>query len=114
MLEGGALPVVFGVNYKPYNTALLLQASAAGCDVVRGSEMLWEQGAGQFELWTGRSAPYGAMRAAVLEKPSHRRFVGGAATEAETACRSAGRRGAGSSGCLLVCQAGLRLTAAGW
>ena len=55
------------MNYKPYNTALLLQAAEAGSDVVRGSEMLWEQGAGQFELWTGRSAPYGVMKRAVLE-----------------------------------------------
>ncbi|KAL7548791.1 hypothetical protein ACHAWF_012047 [Thalassiosira exigua] len=64
---GGSLPVVFDVNYKPYNTALLLQATEGGCDIVRGSEMLWEQGAGQFELWTGRSAPYGVMKRAVLE-----------------------------------------------
>jgi len=62
-----ARPVVFDVNYKPYNTALLLQATTKGCDVVRGSEMLWEQGVGQFELWTGRTAPYGVMKRVVLE-----------------------------------------------
>lgn len=67
ILGSGDLPVVFDVNYKPYNTELLLQAVGGGCDVVRGSEMLWEQGAGQFELWTGRSAPYGVMKRAVLE-----------------------------------------------
>ncbi|KAL9185549.1 hypothetical protein ACHAXT_003326 [Thalassiosira profunda] len=69
MLDGtsGSLPVVFDVNYKPYNTALLLQATDRGCDVVRGSEMLWEQGVGQFELWTGRTAPYGVMKRVVLE-----------------------------------------------
>ena len=61
------LPIVFDVNYKPYNTALLLQASEKGCDVIRGSEMLWEQGVGQFELWTGRMAPYGVMKSVVLE-----------------------------------------------
>lgn len=60
-------PIVFDVNYKPYNTDLLLQADGAGCSVVRGSEMLWEQGTGQFEAWTGRSAPYGVMRDVVLE-----------------------------------------------
>ena len=59
--------IVFDVNYKPYNTALLLQASEKGCDVIRGSEMLWEQGVGQFELWTGRMAPYGVMKSVVLE-----------------------------------------------
>ena len=61
------LPIIFDVNYKPYNTALLLQATESGCDVVRGSEMLWEQGVGQFELWTGRTAPYGVMKKVVLE-----------------------------------------------
>jgi pentafunctional AROM polypeptide len=60
-------PVVFDVNYKPYFTALLQQAEAAGCKVVRGSEMLWEQGVGQFELWTGRSAPYKVMKDIVLD-----------------------------------------------
>lgn len=60
-------PIVFDVNYKPYSTALLQQAEAAGCKVVRGSEMLWEQGVGQFELWTGRTAPYKVMKDVVLE-----------------------------------------------
>ncbi|CAB9528666.1 Pentafunctional AROM polypeptide [Seminavis robusta] len=60
-------PVIFDVNYKPYHTKLLDQAEAAGCPVVRGSEMLWEQGVGQFELWTGRTAPYGVMKSVVLD-----------------------------------------------
>ncbi|KAL3769371.1 hypothetical protein ACHAW5_010490 [Stephanodiscus triporus] len=60
-------PVIFDVNYKPYDTALLLQASGMGFDFVRGSEMLWEQGVGQFELWTGRTAPYGVMKRVVLD-----------------------------------------------
>ena len=67
MLAKDPLPVVFDVNYKPYLTALLLQATEKGCDVVRGSEMLWEQGVGQFELWTGRTAPYGVMKKVVLD-----------------------------------------------
>jgi pentafunctional AROM polypeptide len=68
LLEGELpLPIVFDVNYKPYNTPLLLQASSKGCQIVRGSEMLWEQGVRQFELWTGRTAPYGVMKNVVLE-----------------------------------------------
>merc|ERR1712086_792571 len=67
LLDNAALPVVFDVNYKPYSTALLAQATSKGCDVVRGSEMLWEQGVRQFELWTGRTAPYGFMKKVVLE-----------------------------------------------
>jgi shikimate dehydrogenase/3-dehydroquinate dehydratase type I len=65
--SSGSKPIVFDVNYKPYYTTLLRQAEGAGCDIVRGSEMLWEQGIGQFELWTGRSAPYGVMKQVVLE-----------------------------------------------
>lgn len=60
-------PIVFDVNYKPYATKLLEQAVEAGCKVVRGSEMLWEQGVGQFELWTERTAPYGVMKKVVLK-----------------------------------------------
>jgi len=60
-------PIVFDVNYKPYQTMLLEQAEASQCSVVRGSEMLWEQGVGQFELWTERSAPYRIMKSVVLK-----------------------------------------------
>jgi len=60
-------PVIFDVNYKPFSTELLRQAEKADCRVVRGSEMLWEQGVGQFELWTGRSAPYSVMKQVVLQ-----------------------------------------------
>ncbi len=60
-------PIVFDVNYKPFYTQLLLQAESKGCQVVRGSEMLWEQGVGQFELWTERTAPYSVMKQVVLE-----------------------------------------------
>ena len=59
-------PIVFDVNYKPYETKLLRQAEDAGCNIVRGSEMLWEQGIGQFELWNERSAPHGVMKEVVL------------------------------------------------
>jgi len=60
-------PIIFDVNYKPYYTKLLRQAENAKCDIVRGSEMLWEQGVGQFELWTGRTAPYSVMKQVVLQ-----------------------------------------------
>jgi pentafunctional AROM polypeptide len=60
-------PIVFDVNYNPYSTKLLIQGDASECKVVRGSEMLWEQGVGQFELWTERTAPYKVMKTVVLE-----------------------------------------------
>lgn len=60
-------PIVFDVNYKPYTTPLLAQAESFDCKVVRGSEMLWEQGVAQFEMWTQRTAPYSVMKQVVLE-----------------------------------------------
>jgi pentafunctional AROM polypeptide len=60
-------PVVFDVNYKPYYTKLLTQCEEANIQVVRGSEMLWEQGVGQFEAWTKRTAPYAVMKSVVLQ-----------------------------------------------
>lgn len=66
LLQEPQLPVIFDVNYKPYSTNLLRQGDDAGCILVRGSEMLWEQGVGQFELWTERSAPYRVMKEIVL------------------------------------------------
>mmetsp|Transcript_12808 Transcript_12808/g.26965 ORF Transcript_12808/g.26965 Transcript_12808/m.26965 type:complete len:827 (+) Transcript_12808:96-2576(+) len=59
-------PVAFDVNYKPYQTKLLTQCEEADLRVVRGSEMLWEQGVGQFEAWTKRTAPYAVMKSVVL------------------------------------------------
>jgi Shikimate 5-dehydrogenase len=59
-------PIVFDVNYKPYWTKLLEQGNEVGFPIIRGSEMLWEQGVGQFQLWTGRPAPYKVMKSVVL------------------------------------------------
>jgi len=59
-------PVIFDVNYKPFETKLLLQAQEHGFPIVRGSEMLLEQGVRQFELWTQRTAPYKVMKSVVL------------------------------------------------
>lgn len=46
-------------------TALVAAASAAGCRVVDGLEVLVRQGAASLERWTGVPAPLDAMRAAV-------------------------------------------------
>jgi pentafunctional AROM polypeptide len=69
-VDGGKMsdkkPIIFDVNYKPYWTKLLHQCNDVGFPIIRGSEMLWEQGIGQFELWTGRTAPYKVMKSVVL------------------------------------------------
>merc|ERR1712083_868829 len=68
--QNNQLPIIFDVNYKPYYTKLLFQAERYGCsptkNIVRGSEMLWEQGVEQFQLWLKRKAPYKVMKDVVL------------------------------------------------
>lgn len=57
---------VFDIVYAPHTTRLIAAASARGCVVVHGIEMLLHQGARQFELWTGTPAPVDAMRRAIF------------------------------------------------
>jgi 3-dehydroquinate dehydratase/shikimate dehydrogenase len=61
--------VVFDMVYNPVETMLLKQARAQGCTVIPGIEMLLEQAAHQFEIWTGESAPRSVMRAALEPHP---------------------------------------------
>jgi shikimate dehydrogenase len=55
---------VFDLVYNPAETRLLARAGAAGAMAVEGLEMLVQQGALSFKLWTGREAPVDVMRAA--------------------------------------------------
>ena len=64
--------VVFDSVYNPMETRLLKDAEAAGCATVSGVELFVHQAAGQFELWTGKTAPIGLMRQVVEEKLSSR------------------------------------------
>ena len=57
--------VVFDVVYDPWPTALAGAASAAGCPIVSGLDLLLWQATRQFELFTGVDAPVDAMRAAL-------------------------------------------------
>ncbi len=58
---------VFDIVYSPHNTKLLKAAKSKGCKIVHGIEMLLNQGAKQFEIWTGRKAPLPAMQKAVTK-----------------------------------------------
>ncbi len=62
----GRRPIVFDAVYNPIQTGLLQAAEAHGCTVVHGSEMLVQQGAAAFEIWTGRKAPLKPMRTAMM------------------------------------------------
>jgi len=66
---------VFDLVYRPRITRLLAFARTKGCRTVEGVEMLVEQGARSFEIWTGVSAPTDAMRAAALEALEERAGV---------------------------------------
>ena len=47
--------------YNPIETPLLRLAHARGAHVISGLEMFVQQGARQFEIWTGKAAPENEM-----------------------------------------------------
>jgi 3-dehydroquinate dehydratase/shikimate dehydrogenase len=54
--------LVFDTIYNPIETRLLRTARAAGAKIISGVEMFVRQAAGQFEAWTGKTAPTTLMR----------------------------------------------------
>ncbi|OCF35426.1 pentafunctional AROM polypeptide [Kwoniella heveanensis BCC8398] len=61
--------VAIDLAYKPHQTALVQIADEKqGWTAVPGVEILILQGLVQFKLWTGRTAPQGKIRKAVLNK----------------------------------------------
>ncbi|MGD0095159.1 MAG: shikimate dehydrogenase [Terracidiphilus sp.] len=53
--------LVFDMVYNPIETPLLKLAKGRGIPVVTGLEMFVQQGARQFEIWTGKPAPEAEM-----------------------------------------------------
>jgi len=53
--------LVFDLVYTPLETPLLKLAHARGLTVISGIEMFVQQGARQFEIWTGKPAPENEM-----------------------------------------------------
>ena len=60
----GRASFVYDLVYNPAETPLLAAAKARGVRGTNGLEMLLQQAAKSFELWTGASAPYEAMKRA--------------------------------------------------
>lgn len=58
--------IVYDIVYRPLVTDLIENAKYAQATVVYGYEMLIEQGAKAFEIWTGLSAPRDAMKKNLL------------------------------------------------
>jgi 3-dehydroquinate dehydratase/shikimate dehydrogenase len=63
--------VVFDMVYFPVETRFLSEARGRGLITISGLEMLVAQGARQFEIWTGQSAPRALMEQAVRQSLSH-------------------------------------------
>lgn len=53
--------LVFDMVYNPLETPLLKLARSRGIHVITGLEMFVQQGARQFEIWTGKPAPESEM-----------------------------------------------------
>ena len=58
--------IVYDIVYRPLVTDLIENAKYAQASIVYGYEMLIEQGARAFEIWTGLSAPREAMKKNLL------------------------------------------------
>ena len=52
---------VFDMIYEPEETKLLKLAKARGAQIIPGIEMFVHQAARQFEIWTGKPAPWDEM-----------------------------------------------------
>ena len=63
--------VVFDMVYYPVETRFLSEARGRGLVTISGLEMLVAQGARQFEIWTGQSAPRALMEQAVRQSLSY-------------------------------------------
>ena len=70
-LEG--VKFVFDIVTSAGDTPLIKEARKAGVSTISGEEMLLYQGAKQFEIWTGRSAPIEIMREALANKQKETR-----------------------------------------
>lgn len=55
--------LVMDLIYNPPQSQLLKDAAAARCVIMNGEQMLLQQGALSFELWTGKAAPVEVMQA---------------------------------------------------
>jgi len=53
--------LVFDMVYNPLETPLLKLARARGLETINGLEMFVQQGARQFEIWTGKTPPEAEM-----------------------------------------------------
>lgn len=58
--------LIFDMVYNPLETPLLKMAKSKGIAIITGLEMFVQQGARQFEIWTGKPAPEAEIMRVVL------------------------------------------------
>jgi 3-dehydroquinate dehydratase/shikimate dehydrogenase len=75
--------LVFDMVYNPIETPLLRMAREKGLAVITGVEMFVQQGARQFEIWTGKPAPEEEMLRAVVHALRLRNAASGDAAETD-------------------------------
>jgi len=71
--ELAGVKFVFDIVTSANDTPLVREAKKAGVSIISGEEMLLEQAAKQFEIWTGRPAPQDVMREALQNKQEETR-----------------------------------------
>jgi 3-dehydroquinate dehydratase / shikimate dehydrogenase len=70
--------LVFDLVYNPVDTPLIRMAREKGIPVITGIEMFVQQGARQFEIWTGKPAPEDEMLRIVVHSLRQRAEVAAA------------------------------------
>lgn len=73
----------FEMVYNPAETKMMKMARARGMHVIPGSEMFVQQGARQFEIWTGKPAPLIDMQRVVDHALAQQAAAKAAATESK-------------------------------
>jgi 3-dehydroquinate dehydratase/shikimate dehydrogenase len=68
---------IFDLVYNPLETKLLSMAKGKGLQPISGLEMFVQQGAQQFEIWTGKPAPVSEMRMVVMRELEQRANLNG-------------------------------------
>ena len=58
--------IVYDIVYVPVETPLIEQSKNQGATIIYGWEMLLAQAMKSFEIWTGKQAPYEAMKLTLL------------------------------------------------
>jgi len=81
---------LFDLVYNPAETALMRMARAKELQVISGLEMFVQQGARQFEIWTGKPAPLAEM-AYVVAKALERQAAEKVSEEPEMTVRKAAK-----------------------